>query len=140
MNIKNDLGGVDVAAVKSLDELKALRDKYRENIIGRDTLDSENKIRISVGMATCGIASGARDTINAIIDEVSKEKMTNVVVVQSGCLGYCFAEPTVEVRIPGKEPVIYGNIDAQKARELVKHIKNGETVKEWIVERTFNNI
>lgn len=74
MNIKNDLGGVDVAAVKSLDELKALRDKYRENIIGRDTLDSENKIRISVGMATCGIASGARDTINAIIDEVSKEK------------------------------------------------------------------
>lgn len=66
--------------------------------------------------------------------------MTNVVVVQSGCLGYCFAEPTVEVRIPGKEPVIYGNIDAQKARELVKHIKNGETVKEWIVERTFNNI
>ncbi|MCX7884210.1 MAG: (2Fe-2S) ferredoxin domain-containing protein [Caloramator sp.] len=130
-----------MAGIKSLDELKAIRDKYRENIIGRDTSNSENKIRISVGMATCGIASGARDTINAIIDEVAKEKLTNVVVVQSGCLGYCYAEPTVEVRFPGKEPVLYGNINAERGRELVKkHIKNGEIQKDWILERTFKNI
>lgn len=129
-----------MAGIKSLDELKALRDKYRENLIGRDTSDSENKIRISVGMATCGIASGARDTINAIIDEVAKEKLSNVTVVQSGCLGYCYAEPTVEVRIPGKEPVICGNIDANRGRELVKYIKNGEIPNDWIIKRTFNNI
>ncbi|SKA84583.1 NAD(P)-dependent iron-only hydrogenase iron-sulfur protein [Caloramator quimbayensis] len=130
-----------MAGIKSLEELKALRDKYKENIIGRDTSDSENKIRISVGMATCGIASGARDTINAIIDEVSKEKLTNVVVVQSGCLGYCYAEPTVEVRVPGKEPVLYGNINAERGREIIKkHIKNGEIQKDWIIERTFKNI
>ncbi|EYE88688.1 NADP oxidoreductase [Fervidicella metallireducens AeB] len=130
-----------MAGIKSLDELKALRDKHRESVLGRDTGDSENKIRITVGMATCGIASGARETINAIIDEVAKEHLMNVVVVQSGCLGYCYAEPTVEVRFPGKEAVLYGNIDAKRGRELVqRHIKNGEIQKDWIIEKTFNNI
>ncbi|OGO79483.1 MAG: NADP oxidoreductase [Clostridiales bacterium GWB2_37_7] len=126
-----------MATIKSLDELKALRDKYKGNVDMRSNLGDENKIRIAVGMATCGIASGSRETINAIVEEVKALGLTNVSVVQTGCLGYCYAEPVVEVSMPGKEPLLYGSINASKAKEIVhKHLKKGEAIGDWVIERS----
>lgn len=126
-----------MATIKSLEDLKALRDKYKGNVDMRNNIDDSNKIRISVGMATCGIASGSRETINAIVEEVKAQELTYVSVVQTGCLGYCYAEPVVEVSMPGKEPVLYGNIDAMKAKEIVdRHLKQGEVIADWVIERS----
>lgn len=126
-----------MATIKSLDELKALRDKYKGNVDMRSSIDEENKIRIAVGMATCGIASGSRETINAVVEEVKAQGLTNISVVQTGCLGYCYAEPVVEISMPGKEPVLYGNINAARAKEIVdRHLKKGETIADWVIERS----
>jgi (2Fe-2S) ferredoxin len=126
-----------MATIKSLEDLKALRDKYKGNVDMRSNIDDVNKIRISVGMATCGIASGSRETINAIVEEVKVQGLTNVSIVQTGCLGYCYAEPVVEVSMPGKEPILYGNIDTKKATEIVdRHLKKGEVIADWVIERS----
>jgi NADP-reducing hydrogenase subunit HndB len=126
-----------MASIKSLDELKALRDKYKGNVDMRSSIDDENRMRVAVGMATCGIASGSRETINAIVEEVKTQGLANVSVVQTGCLGYCYAEPVVEVSMPGKESVLYGNITVAKAKEIVdRHLKNGEVIADWIIERS----
>lgn len=126
-----------MATIKSLEDLKALRDKYKGNVDMRSNIDDVNKIRISVGMATCGIASGSRETINAIVEEVKVQGLTNVSIVQTGCLGYCYAEPVVEVSMPGKEPILYGNIDTVKATEIVdRHLKKGEVIADWVIERS----
>lgn len=123
--------------IKSIDDLKALRDKYKSSVEMRGNPDEVNNIRIAVGMATCGIASGSRETINAIVNEVRLQGISNVSVVQTGCLGYCYAEPVVEVKMPDKEPVLYGNVDSKKAREIVnKHIKNGEIITDLVIERS----
>ena len=126
-----------MTAIKSLEELKALRDKYKSNVDIRNSIEEGNKIRIAVGMATCGIASGSRETINSIVEEVRAQGLANVSVVQTGCLGYCYAEPVVEISMPGKDSVLYGNINAQKVKELIdKHVKNGETITDWVIERS----
>lgn len=126
-----------MASIKSLEELKSLRDKHKNDVDIRNSMDEQNRIRMAVGMATCGIASGSRDTINALVEEVKKQNLNNVTVVQTGCLGYCYAEPVVEVSMPGKEPVLYGNINAQRARELIeRHVKKGETITDWVLERS----
>ncbi|MDF2892141.1 MAG: (2Fe-2S) ferredoxin protein [Clostridia bacterium] len=123
--------------IKSLDELKTLRDKYKSSVDMRSNENEENRIRIAVGMATCGIASGSRETINSIVEEVKAQGLSNVSVVQTGCLGYCYAEPVVEISMPGKEAVLYGNINAQKAKELIdRHIKKGEPITDWVIERS----
>ena len=125
--------------IKTLDELKALRDKYKGTINLRSAGSSENKARIAVGMATCGIASGARETINAIADEVKKQGLSDVAVVQTGCMGNCYAEPIVEIRLADREAVVYCRIDAEKGRALVnRHVKNGEIVEEWTLEKAGN--
>lgn len=126
-----------MAGIKSLDELKALREKYKSTVDMRSSIDEENRIRIAVGMATCGIASGSRETINAIVEEVKNQGLSNVSIVQTGCLGYCYAEPVVEVSMPGKEPILYGRIDGQKAKDIVtRHLKQGETITDWVIERS----
>ena len=118
--------------IKSLEELKQIRDKYKDTLQNREA--EENKIRILVGMATCGIAAGARDTINAIVEEVRNQNLDNAIVVQTGCMGFCYAEPTVEVRFPGKGPILYGKVDAEKGREIVRrHVKDGEVIREWVL-------
>jgi (2Fe-2S) ferredoxin len=123
--------------IKSLDELKTLRDKYKGSVDMRSNANEENRIRIAVGMATCGIASGSRETINSIVEEVKAQGLSNVSVVQTGCLGYCYAEPVVEISMPGKESVLYGNINAQKAKELIdRHVKKGEPITDWVIERS----
>ena len=79
-------------------------------------------------MATCGIAAGARPVMNAIIERVEKDRLP-VIVTQSGCMGFCYAEPTVEVTLPGKEPVVFGHVDTSKAMEIIdKYVVKGELV------------
>lgn len=127
--------------IKSVDELKALRDKYKSNISVRESGEAEENIKVIIGMATCGIASGARETMMAMIDEINKQNLPNVTIVQSGCMGACHSEPTVEVRYPGHEPILYGNVTPEKGREIVdKHLKEGELVQNLIIGRPFETI
>lgn len=88
-----------------------------------------------VGMGTCGIAQGARQTLQALIEAISDFKLENVYVVQVGCMGQCYAEPQVQIEVPGKEPVVYGRVTAQKAKEIVeRHLVKGEILEELTVE------
>ena len=95
--------------MKSLKELEAIRQKALERVNLRG--DNTDKIRIVVGMATCGIAAGARPVLNKFSQEVSTRNLDNVVVSQTGCIGLCKYEPLVEVTIPGEEKYTYVNID-----------------------------
>lgn len=116
--------------VKSLADLR----KIKENLQGKMGLrensnNPESLVQIRVAMATCGIASGAKQVMEFFIEELDKRNI-QAVVTQSGCMGYCFAEPTVEITLPGKEPVVYGYVDIKKSDEIIeKYIKNGELVE-----------
>ena len=119
--------------MKSIEELMAIRDKTRKNMTVReDTGDS--KIRVVVGMATCGIAAGARPVLNAFVDEIAKRDVKGVSVQQTGCIGMCQYEPIVEVTEPGKEKVPYVKMTPEKAVRVVNdHIVNGNPVAEFTV-------
>ena len=82
--------------------------------------DAAFKVSVRIAMATCGIASGAKDTMNVLIEEAERQAI-DVVVTQTGCMGFCYAEPTVEVTIPGRDPVVFGHVDKAKAREIIDH-------------------
>lgn len=112
--------------VKSLDELKRIRRQTEENTRLRSG-DNDERVVITIGMATCGIAAGAREAMTALREEVAANNLGNVAIIATGCLGYCYAEPIVEVRIPGQSPVRYGHVDPKRAREIVtKHVMQGE--------------
>ncbi|MBQ8575475.1 MAG: (2Fe-2S) ferredoxin domain-containing protein [Clostridia bacterium] len=118
--------------MKSLEELMAIRDKARAAMTDRE--GNGDGIRIVVGMATCGIAAGARPVLNAFVDEVAKRGLKNVTVAQTGCIGMCQFEPIVEVFEPGKEKVTYVKMTAEKVPEIVaNHIVNGNPVLEQTV-------
>ncbi|MCI8554514.1 MAG: (2Fe-2S) ferredoxin domain-containing protein [Clostridiales bacterium] len=119
--------------MKSIEELKAIRDKAREKMTVRDA-SGEEGIRVVVGMATCGIAAGARPVLNAFVDEVAKRHLPNVTVTQTGCIGMCQYEPIVEVLVPGQEKVTYAKMTPEKAaRVVVDHLVNGNAVAEYTV-------
>ncbi len=115
--------------IKSLADLKKLKDEVQSKIKLREKGDHpENLVHVKVSMATCGIASGAKETMNYFI-EVMDNQGIDALVTQTGCMGYCYAEPTIELTIPGKEPVIYGFVDKKKAQEIIdKHILKNELV------------
>lgn len=119
-----------MSKIKSFEELKKIKEQVQGKVNLREKGENiDNMIQIRVAMATCGIASGARDVMNYIIEELDKEGIDNAVVTQTGCMGYCYAEPTIEVTIPGKESAVYGNVTKEKAKEIIdNHIKNGELV------------
>ncbi len=118
--------------MKSLEELMAIRDKARASMTDRE--GNGDAIRIVVGMATCGIAAGARPVLNAFVEEVAKRGLKNVTVAQTGCIGMCQHEPIVEVFAPGKEKVTYVKMTAEKVPEIVaSHIVNGNPVVEQTV-------
>jgi NADP-reducing hydrogenase subunit HndB len=127
--------------IKSLDELKSLRDKLKTEINVRASGEIESNTRVIVGMATCGIAAGARPVFSAMVDEARLLDLTHVTFVQSGCMGACHSEPTVEVRVPGKEPILYGNVTSESGREIIrKHIRSGELVQNLIIGRPFETV
>ena len=113
--------------MKSLKELEEIRNRARTNIASRK--DNEEAIRIVVGMATCGIAAGARPVLAAFMEEIQKRNLTNVTVSQTGCIGVCRLEPLAEVFFPGQEKVTYVKLTPELAREIVsEHIVNGRVV------------
>ncbi|MCL2561458.1 MAG: (2Fe-2S) ferredoxin domain-containing protein [Rikenellaceae bacterium] len=127
--------------IKSLDDLRRMKQAVESGIDIREKGDvpEEKIVQIRVAMATCGIAAGARDTMNALIEKVNKDNI-HAVITQGGCMGYCYAEPTVEVRVPGKEPVVFGDVDTKKAAEIIdKYVKDGELV-EGIIPMNFQSI
>lgn len=118
--------------MKSLAELQAIRDKARGQINIRE--EKEDAIRVLVGMATCGIAAGARPVMNAFVEEIAKRGLQNVTVTQTGCIGICQYEPVVEIVRPGEEKVTYVKMTADKAVRVVNdHIVNGNVVTEYTI-------
>lgn len=121
-----------MSKVKTLEELQAIRDKVRENMNVRG--DHEDAVRVVVGMATCGIAAGARPVLNALADEVAKRRLDNVTVTQTGCIGMCQYEPIVEVFAPGKEKVTYVKVTPEMVPRIVAdHLVNGNPVTEYTI-------
>lgn len=118
--------------MKTLEELIAIRDKTRQNMTVRE--DKGEVTRVVVGMATCGIAAGARPVLNAFSQEVARRKLSHVTVSQTGCIGMCQYEPIVEVFVPGQEKVTYVKMTPEKAARVVAdHIVNGNVVTEYTV-------
>ncbi len=127
--------------VKSLDELKKIRDEAKGRIDLRSVAENEDRVIIRVGMATCGIASGARETMSAISEEVEKQNLKNVSVINTGCMGYCADEPIVEVITKDMPSVLYGHVDAKRAREIVtEHVINGRLIQNAIISKSFEKI
>lgn len=118
--------------MKSLAELQAIKEKMRDKVILREGV---NNIRVVVGMATCGIAAGARPVLNALVEGVNKEGlMDKVTVSQTGCIGICQLEPIVEVFESGKEKVTYVKMTPEKAARVIEeHLKNGNVVNEYTI-------
>jgi len=123
-----------VADLRKIKEQVQSKTKLREN-----SEHPEQIVQVKVGMATCGIASGARDTMKHFVDELEQQAI-DAVVTQTGCMGYCYADPTVEVTLPGKEPVIFGYVNKKKADEIIDvYIKKGELVDD-VIPVTFKTI
>ncbi len=120
--------------MKTLAELMAIKEATMQKMTVREDT-GDDAIRIVVGMATCGIAAGARPVLNAFVDEVAKRNLKGVTVSQTGCIGMCQFEPIVEVIQPGKEKVTYVKMTAEKAAKVVnEHIVNGNPVAEYTVK------
>lgn len=118
--------------MKTLDELKAIREKMQGQIGIRS--ESSSQTRVVVGMATCGIASGARPVLTALSDAIQTNNLSNIAVTQTGCIGLCQYEPIVEVFEPGKDKVTYVKMTPEKALEVVnKHLMGGHVVNQYTV-------
>ena len=118
--------------MKSLEELKAIRDKMKGQI-GMRSEDDDN-IRVVVGMATCGIASGARPVLNLLVNEVQARNLENITVTQTGCIGLCQYEPIVEVFEPGREKITYVKVNEEKALEILEqHLIKGNVVDKYLL-------
>lgn len=118
--------------MKTLAELQALRDQMKNQIGVRH--DDTDNIRIVVGMATCGIAAGARPVLQQMTEQVAKRGLKNVTVAQTGCIGICQYEPVVEVMVPGQEKVTYVRMTPEKADKVIlEHIVNGNAVAEYTI-------
>ena len=118
--------------MKSLEELAALRERMKNNVAMRQ--DNSTATRVVVGMATCGIAAGARPVLTAFVEEVNRRGLKDVVVTQAGCIGMCKLEPIVEVFQPGKEKVTYVNMTSEKAVEVIEqHIIGGNVVTKYTI-------
>ena len=118
--------------MKSLEELAALRERMKNNVAMRQ--DNSTATRVVVGMATCGIAAGAKPVLTALVDEIARRNLSHVTVSQTGCIGMCQYEPIVEVLEPGKEKVTYVKVTPEMVARIVSdHLVNGNPVGEFTV-------
>jgi NADP-reducing hydrogenase subunit HndB len=118
----------------TLNDLRKLREQTRKDLSQRDT--GAKDAQIVVGMGTCGIAAGAKETLNAIVDAVAAKGLANVLVRQTGCMGLCHSEPTVEVIVPGMPTVIYGCVKADLANQIVEqHVAGKRMLDHFICDR-----
>lgn len=117
--------------VKSLEDLKKLREEALEK---RRVKSASGQAQVIVGMGTCGIAAGARDTMKAILDVIEKENLTGVIVTQTGCIGQCEKEPIVQVVIGEQAKVTYGKVNPETARRIMKeHVVGGALVSDHVI-------
>jgi NADP-reducing hydrogenase subunit HndB len=125
--------------IKSLDELRKIRDNSKEKVNLRGSgEDGGDSVELMIGMATCGIAAGARETLTTILDEIQTKGLSNIRVVQVGCMGYCHSEPTVQVNMPGNEPILYGKVTPSVAKDIIdKHVLKHELLDDNILIKTF---
>ena len=123
--------------MKSLAELAAIRDKMKDKVVLRE---GSGEIRVVVGMATCGIAAGARPVLNAFVEGVSNEGLAEKVTVsQTGCIGVCQYEPVVEIFEADKEKVTYIKMTPEKAAEVIeKHLKGGKVIQEYTISNAIS--
>ena len=119
--------------MKSLAELAAIRDKMKDKVVIRE---GSNETRVVVGMATCGIAAGARPVLSAFVEGINEAGLTaNVTVTQTVCIGICQYEPVVEIYEAGKEKVTYVKMNPEKAAEVIeKHLKGGKVIEEYTIK------
>jgi NADP-reducing hydrogenase subunit HndB len=120
-----------MSAIKSLEDLKKLREEALEK---RRVKSSTGAIQIIVGMGTCGIAAGARDTMKAILSQIENESLVGIVVTQTGCIGLCEREPIVQVVLGEGPKVTYGKVTPDVAERIVNdHVKGGQVVAEYVI-------
>jgi len=119
--------------MKSLDELKRIKEQTLKDM---DLRRAKDRGKVVVAMGTCGIAAGAKDALMAVIEELEKADIHDVQVVQSGCMGLCDREPTVEVSMKDQPSVVYGDVNEANARRIVReHIQGGQVVAELVIKR-----
>ena len=118
--------------MKTIAELQALRDEMKSKVGVRR--EGEYRTKILVGMATCGIAAGARPVMLTFLDEIKKRNLNNVTVSQTGCIGMCRLEPMVDVIVPGKGKVTYVKLKPEMVPRIVaEHVVNGRVVDEYTI-------
>ena len=126
--------------IKTLADLKRKQEAVKSQVNLRDRASrAENLVQIKVAMATCGIASGAKEVMEYFVEELDKRNI-EAVITQTGCMGYCYAEPTVEVKLQDAEPIVFGYVDTKKANEIIeRYIKTGELV-DGIIPKNYETI
>jgi NADP-reducing hydrogenase subunit HndB len=123
----------------TLQELRALREKGQKAMDRR--VGGDRSIEIIVGMGTCGIAAGAKEALDAFVDELNSKDVRNVVIKQVGCMGFCHSEPTVEIKMDGMPDIIYGNVDPEVARTIVhSHILEKKLVDKHVFDKPSRDI
>jgi NADP-reducing hydrogenase subunit HndB len=118
-----------MSKITSLADLKKKREEMKTGMDLRiKAINPENVVQVKVAMATCGIASGAKTIMEFFLEQLERRNVA-AVVTQTGCMGYCYAEPTIEVKLPGADPVVFGFVDLKRADQIIeKYIKTGELV------------
>lgn len=129
-----------MSKITSLADLNRIKEEVQSKMKLRENSDNPYQVvQVKVGMATCGIASGAREIMKYFVEELEQQAV-DAVITQTGCMGYCYAEPTVEVILPHKDPVVFGFVTKNKAEEIIDtYIKKGELI-DGIIPITFKTI
>lgn len=120
-----------MATIKSLDDLKRLREEALEK---RRVKTEGGNAQVTVGMGTCGIAAGARETMKAILSQIESEDISGITVTQTGCIGMCEREPIVQVIVGEGPKVTYGKVTPEVARRIMKeHVLSGKVVEDFVI-------
>jgi len=124
----------------TLDDLRRLRDEKKTAMMQRDS-EADKRGEVVIGMGTCGIAAGAKEVFDAFLDEMDQAGITGIAIRQTGCMGLCFSEPTVEVNTSDMPHVVYGNVDEDTARRIVRdHLAGTALVSDHIFDKPSTDI
>lgn len=127
--------------VKSLDDLKKMRERLHSDLTLRENSNHPEQLpQIKISMGTCGISAGAKEVMSKFISEL-RERGVNGVVTQTGCMGYCNVEPTIEITLPGNEPIVYGEVTPERVPDMIeRYIKHGELLEGIVSSRQNTSI
>lgn len=125
--------------IKSVQDLNKIKAKTIDSTIKNSPHQQEENVVVKVAMATCGIASGAKDTYDYFLEELTRRHI-KATVCQTGCMSYCYAEPTVEVTIPGEEPVVFGHVNTAKVQEIIDRYIVGHELVDGIIPASYKTV